>query len=133
MGDRKIFSCLGHGGVGLEVPPISIPSHASGVANVSTANAIVSSDGVNLSGADLHDSGNVSSELGLSSGGTRAVLLPGLAGDSRVYTATSVTVTGAADLHRFAQPRSVSLQFLNGVRPKMSLSDWCRDLLLECA
>ena len=62
------------------------------------------------------DSGDVSTVLGMSSGGAWAVLLPRLAGDSRVYATTSVAVSSAADLHRFAQPRSVSLQFVNGVR-----------------
>ena len=68
-------------------------------------------------------SGDVSSVCGLSSGGARAVLLSWLAGDSRVHAATSVAVTGVANLHRFAQLISVSLQFVNGVHPKMPLSD----------
>ena len=54
MGDRNSFYCLCHGGLGLKVPSISVPGHDSGVATVSTADAIVSSDGVNLSSADLH-------------------------------------------------------------------------------
>ena len=59
MGDWKSSSCLAHGGVGMEVPPISVPGHASGVSNVTNADAIsvvevntVSSvAGGNLSGA----------------------------------------------------------------------------------
>ena len=57
IGDRKSFSYFRRGVMGLEVPPIYIPGHASGVANVSTADAIVSSDGANLNGADLHGFG----------------------------------------------------------------------------
>ena len=59
MGDWKSSSCLAHGGVGMEVPPISVPGHASGVSNVTNAdaisvvevNAISSVAGGNLSGA----------------------------------------------------------------------------------
>ena len=106
----------------MEVRPISVPDQASGVASVTNTDAIVSRDSVYLSGADLHgfglpisdparfgvgvclkssvsdlspyrsDSGEVSS--------VRAVLLLGLAGDSRAYAATSVAVAGAAYLLR---------------------------------